>query len=45
MQASSGTYQLQAVVMHHGKKATGGHYSTFTLDTQPAESGVVHNGE
>ena len=28
------SYQLQAAVLHHGKKATGGHYSTFTLDTQ-----------
>ena len=25
--------------MHHGKKATGGHYSTFTLDTQTVDSG------
>ena len=32
-------YELQAVVLHHGKKATGGHYSAFTLDTQPAAGG------
>jgi ubiquitin C-terminal hydrolase len=28
------SYQLQAAVLHHGKKATGGHYSAFTLQTQ-----------
>lgn len=33
-QAAAAAYQLQAAVLHHGKRATGGHYSTFTLDTQ-----------
>jgi hypothetical protein len=26
------TFQLQAVVLHHGKRATGGHYSAYTRD-------------
>ena len=34
-------YELQAVVLHHGKKATGGHYSAFTLDTQGPATAVA----
>lgn len=28
------SYRLQAVILHHGKKATGGHYSTYSLHQQ-----------
>lgn len=28
-------YQLQTLVLHHGKKATGGHYSAFTREYIP----------
>jgi uncharacterized UBP type Zn finger protein len=31
-------YQLQAVVLHHGKRATGGHYSAYTRDSVGAPS-------
>jgi ubiquitin C-terminal hydrolase len=34
------SYQLQAAVLHHGKKATGGHYSAFTLETQRRAAAV-----
>lgn len=37
-------YELQAVVLHHGKKATGGHYSAFTLDTQQPASAAATEG-
>lgn len=42
---SSVCYQLQAVVLHHGKKATGGHYSAFTLEVQyqPKERGALRD--
>ena len=41
-------YHLQAVVIHHGRKATGGHYSTYISSFVPAEreehGSVVING-
>jgi ubiquitin C-terminal hydrolase len=39
------SYQLQAAVLHHGKKATGGHYSAFTLETQRRAAKGDSNGQ
>lgn len=41
--ASGPRYQLHAVVLHHGKKATGGHYTTYIRASSVEENADWRN--